>query len=234
MRGQNYSITQISKILKLDCRTVTKYINPNFKYNNSRKRISNLDPYYSFIEMNINKGIKMTYIYKIIKDKGYDGSYSTLRSYCRQFKFKYNSSWISTSEDKIELKNVIKFLYHPLKKIKEISMKQFAMIFEHHLIIESIYNVIKEFKLAVFETKNTTDFTKWINKVKELNILELNSFVKGLERDIKAVLTAINEKYNNGLAEGTVNKIKFIKRIMYGRCKFNTLRNKILIAEKYN
>ncbi len=234
LRGQNYSITQISKILKLDRRTVTKYINPNFKYNNSRKRISNLDPYYSFIEMNINKGIKMTYIYKIIKDKGYNGSYSTLRSYCRQFKFKYNSSWISTSEDKIELKNVIKFLYHPLKKIKEISIEQYNKIFKQYPIIETIYKVIIDFKSTVFKTKSTSDFKKWLNKVKELNILKLNSFVKGLERDIKAVLTAINEKYNNGLAEGTVNKIKFIKRIMYGRCKFNTLRNKILIAEKYN
>lgn len=117
--SQNYSITQISKVLKLDRRTITKYINPTFKYNNSIKRINNLDPYYSFIERNINKSIKMIYIYKIIKDKRYGGSYSTLRSYCRQFKFKYNSSCTSTNEDKIELKNVIKILYHPLKKLKK-------------------------------------------------------------------------------------------------------------------
>lgn len=70
--------------------------------------------------------------------------------------------------------------------------------------------------------------------MKVINISELNSFVKGIERDITAITTAINVKYNNGLAEGTVNKIKFIKRIMYGRCKFNTLSDKILITEKYN
>lgn len=70
--------------------------------------------------------------------------------------------------------------------------------------------------------------------MKLLNIPEINSFVKGIERDITTVTNAIDVKYNNGLAEGTVNKIKFIKRIMYGRCKFNTSRNNILMAEKYN
>jgi predicted transcriptional regulator len=142
LRGQNYSITQISKILKLDRITVTKYINSKFKYNNSRKRISNLEPYYSFIEMNINKGIKMTYIYKSIKDKGYDGSYSTLRSYCRQFN----------------------------------------KIYKQHPIIDTIYKVIIDFKSVLLETKNTLDFTKWLNKMKTQYIPELNSFVKGLER----------------------------------------------------
>jgi len=234
LRCENYSITQICKMLKLDYRTVKKYIDPTFNYDNSRKRISNLDPYYSFIEMNINKGINMTYIYNSIKEKGYDGSYSSLRSYCRKFKFKYNSNSISTYDDKIELKNIIKFLYHPINEIKEISIEQFDKIFRQHPIIEEIYKVIIDFKSAVFETKSVTDFKKWVNKVKVLNIPELNSFIRGLERDITAVTTAINVKYSNGLAEGTVNKIKFIKRIMYGRCKFDTLRNKILIAEKYN
>lgn len=70
--------------------------------------------------------------------------------------------------------------------------------------------------------------------MKALNIPKLNSFERGIERDITAVTNAINVKYNNGLQDGTVNKIKFIKRIMYGRCKFDTLRNKILIAENYN
>lgn len=42
--------------------------------------------------------------------------------------------------------------------------------------------------------------------------------------------------YNNGIAEGSVNKLKVIKRIMYGRCSFDLLRSKILNLElmKFN
>lgn len=37
--------------------------------------------------------------------------------------------------------------------------------------------------------------------------------------------------YNNGLAEGSVTKIKLIKRIMYGRNSFALLKAKVLMHE---
>ena len=37
--------------------------------------------------------------------------------------------------------------------------------------------------------------------------------------------------YNNGLAEGSVTKIKLIKRIMYGRNSFTLLKAKVLMHE---
>ena len=40
-------------------------------------------------------------------------------------------------------------------------------------------------------------------------------------------------KQNNGLAEGKVNKLKVMKRIMYGRCHFETLKIKVLKMEKW-
>ncbi len=232
--AKGYNFIQIAKVLNIDYRTVKKYIAPNFVLKNSRNRISNLKFYDAIITSNINKGITVASIFRILVKKGYTGSYSNLKSYCRRFKDNnYNPDKIVT-KNKIEIKNVIKFLYHPIEEIKEISLKIFDNIFKEYPIIETIYTVIKEFKSALFITKNSSHFIEWLTKVKDLHISELDSFVIGLERDLPAVINAINEKYSNGLAEGTVNKIKFIKRIMYGRCKFDTLRNKILIAEKYN
>ena len=56
--------------------------------------------------------------------------------------------------------------------------------------------------------------------------------MNGLKRDIQAVRNAIIYEYNNGLAEGSVNKLKVIKMIMYGRNKFEMLRKKVLFLEK--
>jgi hypothetical protein len=234
LRAENYTISQICKTLKLDYRTVKKYLDPNFNYDNSRNKVSILGPFESIIEQNIKKEIKITTIYRILQEKGYAGSYSNLRAYCRRFDSStFNYRGIK-SKDKIEMKQVIKFLYHPLVKIKRISTKEFDSIFNEYPIIKTIYKVIVDFKSALFVTKSTIDFSSWLVDVKNLNIPELNSFVGGVERDITAVYNAINLKHSNGLAEGTVNKIKFIKRIMYGRCKFDTLRNNILLGEKYN
>lgn len=74
-----------------------------------------------------------------------------------------------------------------------------------------------------------TKLEKWIIKTKKLKIPEINSFITGIERDLEAVKNGIKYDYNNGLAEGSVNKIKLIKRIMYGRCSFNLLKQKVLL-----
>ena len=54
-----------------------------------------------------------------------------------------------------------------------------------------------------------------------LQIDELNTYIYGLIVDINAFKNGIHYKWNNGLAEGSVNKIKLTKRIMYGRNNFN-------------
>jgi len=43
-------------------------------------------------------------------------------------------------------------------------------------------------------------------------------------KDIEAIKTAVLYDYSNGLVEDTVNKIKVVKRIMYGRCGFDSLK----------
>ena len=61
------------------------------------------------------------------------------------------------------------------------------------------------------------------------NISELQSYVEGISSDLDAVKNAIQYDYNNGLAEGSVTKIKLIKRVMYGRNSFQLLRAKVLL-----
>jgi len=70
-----------------------------------------------------------------------------------------------------------------------------------------------------------------LSKAKALKIPEINSFVEGVRRDFEAISNAVKFEYNNGLAEGKVIKLKLIKRIMYGRCRFSTLKNKVLLTK---
>ena len=64
-----------------------------------------------------------------------------------------------------------------------------------------------------------------------LGIESINSFVNGIRRDLKAVKKAVELDYNNGLAEGSVNKLKVTKRIMYGCNSFELLKGKLLRLE---
>ncbi|MGM0113528.1 transposase [Enterococcus sp. DIV0187] len=74
---------------------------------------------------------------------------------------------------------------------------------------------------------------QWISIVRRLNNKHLNTFLNGLERDKDAIQNAlIFPELSNGLAEGKINKLKKIKRMMFGRCHFQTLKMKVLLSEK--
>jgi len=57
---------------------------------------------------------------------------------------------------------------------------------------------------------------------------QINSFIHSLKRDWKAVKNGFTYAYNSGFVEGTVNKLKTEKRMMYGRAGYALLRAKLL------
>lgn len=60
---------------------------------------------------------------------------------------------------------------------------------------------------------------------------ELHSFVTGLRRDHDAVTAGLTLPYSSGPVEGHVNRIKMIKRQMYGRANPDLLRKRVLLAD---
>ena len=105
--------------------------------------------------------------------------------------------------------------------------------FRRSLLSKTILNLIWEFR-ALLKAKTPDALLPWMEKAAALKLPELDAFIGGLKQDIDAVINAITSDFSNGLVEGTVNKIKVVKRIMYGRCRFNTLRNKCLLLEQFN
>ncbi|WP_407928524.1 transposase [Clostridium guangxiense] len=91
---------------------------------------------------------------------------------------------------------------------------------KEYSILGELYTLIKEFHKIIFSNK-AEEIEIWISGAKKYDIPELQSFLKGTCKDIEAVKNSIIYQYNNGLAEGSVNKLKVIKRIMYGRNSFD-------------
>ena len=119
-------------------------------------------------------------------------------------------------------------LYKEINAVKNITKEIFEKITTLFQKANIIYNIVKAFKDIMF-SKKEDKLDKWIDKTKKYKIPEMDSFINGIERDLEAVKNGIKYNYNNGLAEGSVNKIKVIKRIMYGRCSFNLLKQKVLL-----
>ena len=62
---------------------------------------------------------------------------------------------------------------------------------------------------------NTEGVAGWLKKLEKLDIPEIQTYVNGIRKDLDAVCNGIQYEYNNGLAEGSVNKIRVIKNYVW-------------------
>jgi transposase len=71
----------------------------------------------------------------------------------------------------------------------------------------------------------------WIEQARQPDVpRELGIFATGLKSDYDAVKAALTTEWSNGQVEGQVNRLKLLKRQMYGRAKFDLLRQRVLHA----
>jgi len=71
-------------------------------------------------------------------------------------------------------------------------------------------------------------FDGWLQRTRRSALRELRSFARGIQRDYFAVKAALELPFSNGMVEGNVNRLKFIKRSLFGRAKFDLLRLRVL------
>jgi transposase len=72
----------------------------------------------------------------------------------------------------------------------------------------------------------------WLEMAMHSGIPEWRAFVRKLRQDQAAVQAGLTLKWNNGSVEGHINRLKFVKRSMYGRANFDLLRFRVLHHRK--
>jgi transposase len=84
-----------------------------------------------------------------------------------------------------------------------------------------------EFREAL-TSKDNRQMLWWIQNAKQCGIVSMVRFAFGLQKDLAAVLAAVETPWSNGQVEGQVNRLKTLKRQMYGRAGFSLLRARVL------
>ncbi len=93
--------------------------------------------------------------------------------------------------------------------------------------VQTVYTLLQAFLRIVRERKHQ-ELRSWMEQAIRSGIPELKSFVVGIERDYDAVYAALRLPWSQGITEGKVNKLKTLKRVMYGRAGFALLRQRLL------
>jgi transposase len=81
---------------------------------------------------------------------------------------------------------------------------------------------------GILRSGTTKALTKWLAEAKNCGIYSFKRFAKTLRRDWAAVQNALKESFSNDPVEGHINRLKTLKRQMYGRAGFELLRARLL------
>ncbi len=93
--------------------------------------------------------------------------------------------------------------------------------------METAYQLVKEFLHMVHELTGER-LEEWLGKVETSHLQAFQSFVNGVQQDKDAVLAGLTLPWSNGPVEGQVNRLKLIKRSMYGQADLDLLKLRVL------
>ena len=233
-----YPIEQIATLMHHPYKTIQNYLNPDFSITNGHYNVripGKLAPYEREVIELRSKGLTYPKIHDIICKKGYTGSVASLRMFMQKERtrmYEQNETEKPHSEY-VQRKSLCQLVYKKLEDIGTITAKQYQEVLKKYPLLSELYALTKEFCNVLF-SNNPVKLDEWINEAQKYDIPELQTFINGIKKDLTAVKNGIIYSYNNGLAEGSVNKIKVIKRIMYGRNSFELLKAKVLFGELFH
>ena len=111
----------------------------------------------------------------------------------------------------------------------------------HREFLQQFFTLLPELRLPVEQfrgfaamvrvkepEKRDVGLDNWIQDALQSDCAPLKQFVRGLQSDEGAVRAALSMMWSNGQSEGHINRLKLVKRQMYGRAKFDLLRLRVL------
>jgi transposase len=228
LRTQGHSLTAISRQLGVCFRTVQRYAAANLDdlLAPAIHRTSVLDDYASYIHQRRAEGLTdAAVLHAELRTLGWRGSLRTVQRYLRPLrptattprpapapKPRRVTTWIMTKPEHLDTEHSAT-LTGILARCPEL-----RAVRRH---VAAFATMMRELGGELLDS--------WMHAVETDDLPALHTLVTGLRRDHAAVTAGLTLTYSSGAVEGQVNRIKALKRAMYGRANLDLLRQRILI-----
>jgi len=202
---------------------------------------SKLDPYLAYLRERWRAGEHVgSQLFCEIKERGYTGSESLLRQLLgawrtelppkpRQGPPRKQRLTPKPRQRRLSSRGASFLMILPPSKLTTRQRQQIAHICQVSDELRTVYLLSQQF-VTLLKERQVDSLDGWLKRAKESQVSELSSFVNGIARDYAAVRAACSLPWSNGIVEGHVNRLKFLKRQMFGRAHLDLLRVKVLHA----
>lgn len=247
LHREGLSQRAIARQLHLSRNTVQRYISsPGFPERAQgtglrNTRSSKLDPYLPFLRDQWDAGNHNgACLFRLIKERGYTGCESMLRMRLSEWRAELpKQRWPGnppkprlfrqSKQRRLSSRAASFLMILPPEKLTARQKQQLEQICQTSSDLFVVYHLSQDFVTMLKERRaETLDY--WLKCTKACRVAELASFANGIYRDYAAVYAACSRPESNGITEGHVNRLKFLKRQMFGRARLDLLRIKVLHA----
>ena len=205
-------------------------------WNRGRARRSRLDAHREWIDARLAEGnTNALELHRQLAGMGFRGSYGSVR--------RYVTKRLGAAGKKRERINAAKPPASPPPSAKQLSFAWVRRPEDRKASEQARLDAIRaesdelaagldladEFANLI-RKRSSGNLSDWLARSEASTNPELRRFAEGIRRDESAVVAAVTGKWSNGPVEGHVNRLKTIKRQMYGRAGFDLLRARVVRA----
>jgi transposase len=231
-------VRQIATVVHLNWRTVKRYILARELPKRGAPAIqltSSVRPYLAYVEQRWREGChNAVHLLEEIQAKGYQGSYSSM---CRALKPLRQGDGRRTTPTPptprppraLSPRQAMWLLVRPENELTEEERAGRRILVDASPAIATAADLVQTFGQIVRE-RSAAALDAWLEAATTSGVGELKRFAASLRRDYAAVSAALSLVWSNGQLEGQINRLKGIKKAMYGRGKFDLLRRRVLYA----
>lgn len=237
LREQGTGVRAIARRLHLSRTTVRKLLRAgSFPEQAQRaRRRSIVDPYHQYLKARWAEGChNATTLWRELQAQGFRGEYSAVYRYLVH----RLSGGLPTRRKRAPRVTTIKtpaarrtmwLLVGDEVKYQPDEQAFVARLLDGCPEVTQARDLARQF-MTIMRERQADALDDWMTTVNESGLTELRGFVAGLRRDLAPVRAALTSEWSNGQTEGQVNRLKLIKRQMYGRANFDLLRQRVLHA----
>ena len=233
LQKKGVSQREISRRLKINRSTVSRYaaydeypkkITPPSKISKTSKFNTYLSKRWQEGERNYHQ------LWREIKEQGFDGSFINTYRYLVKNFTKENKDNASKSSVPIKVYSARRLSFLMCREAENLKPKEqhyLDLLFEYCPQAKQASELAKRYR-DILVNKKSDLLDQWIEDTLESGKEVLMTFAKNLMQDYDAIKNACTLEWSNGQVEGQVNRLKNIKRQMYGRGSFELLKKKVL------
>ncbi|WP_206742987.1 ISL3 family transposase [Streptomyces sp. AcH 505] len=222
----------IGRKLGLHQATVRKLVNSRSSDDvvaKSLQRAHIVDPYVPHLHRRWNEGVRnAAQLYREIQQLGYPGGELAVQRHLRRYRtgrghapqlgpkppsVREVTSWIMT---------------HP-EHLRDEDADKLHRLRDRDPELDRLTVHVRKFA-AMMTGLHGDRLEGWITDAEQATLVPLAGFARNLRRGFDAVRNGLSLAYSSGAVEGNVNRLKMLKRQMFGRASLALLRKRVLLA----